>query len=304
MRKWSVSAHNCFRKCQRQYFFRHIMPHHNAKDEKRREAHLLRQFCSLDEWRGKLVHLALEKYFVPSLQEGNLISLDELMEQTWDLAEAQVQFSREKKYKQPDITKTKAGDLFLALKIDEYNINTGQEKFIQIADDIEKSYKFLYANSWLLNLLTNGDWYEAEPNLPFKFNQVTITAKLDLVMGYGDRKICVIDWKIGHSQTSDYSRQLYLYALAVIRNKRWSGYKLQDLLLIEANLLQNKFIKHAINISQELEIEDFLYRSISEIQAVTSDHKYNLDNLEDYEYANSPLSCEYCNFEQLCRSIA
>ena len=98
MPRWSISAHNCFKKCQRQYFFSNIMAHHNAKDEKRREAYLLKQLSSLDEWKGKLVHLALEKYFVPSLRESNLISLDDLINKTFALAEEQLQFSREKKY--------------------------------------------------------------------------------------------------------------------------------------------------------------------------------------------------------------
>lgn len=303
MKKWSISAHNCFQRCQRQYFFRHIMAHHNAKDEKRREAYLRKQLSSLDAWRGRLVHSALERYFVTSLQQGKVINCKELTQKTLDLAERQLEFSRQQKYSQAGITKTKAGDSYLALKVHEDTIEIEQQEIEIVFEDIKQCYQNLYDHQKFMDFLTNqADWYETEFRLSFKFDGVTIIGQPDLLVGYGDN-ICVIDWKTGKSKTADYSQQLYLYGLAVIKNYRWTNFDLSDLLLIEANLLQNKFTKHSIDKSQKIEMEELIDRSISDIQATTKDHKYNLNQLDNYDYAENPVSCRYCNFVSLCKSI-
>lgn len=306
MAKWSISGHNCFHRCQRQYFFRNIMAHHNAKkDPRRREAYLIKQLSSLSAWKGRLVHLALEKYFVPTLQNGNIISRDELTSRTLELAEQQLEFSQQRKYRQHGTTKTKVGDIFLALKAHEPEFDLDKQQVQEVFEDIETCYQNLYSHSRFMNFISEqADWYQTEFRLSFQFNNTTIVGQPDLLIGYGEGKICVIDWKTGRSTGSNYSRQLYLYGLAVIRNQKWLDYQLQDLLLVEANLLQNKFIKYTIDESQELEIEDFLDRSISKIKAVTGDRKYNLNDLKDYAYANSLSSCQHCNFKALCQSIS
>ena len=286
------------------------MAHHNAKkDPIRREAHLVKQVSSLEEWRGKLVHLALEKYFVSSLQMGNIITCEELTQKTLLLAKRQIEFSQQRKYRKDGITKTKAGDSFLALRIHEPESNFDEQQVEGILEDVRQCYRNLYASKKFIYFLTDtANWYETEFRLSFKFDGVNIAAQPDLIVGYNDSneeaKLCVIDWKVGRSQTSDYSKQLNLYGLSVINNYKWSEYQIEDVLLVEANLLLNKFDGRFLKKSQELEIEDFLYRSIYDIEAVTGNRKYNLDDLEDYDYANSPLSCKYCKFEQLCRSVA
>lgn len=278
------------------------MASHNAKDPIRHEAHILRQLCSLDEWRGKLVHLALERHFIPTLKQGTLISCSDLTKQTLDLAQKQFQFSEQRKYKEAGLTKTAAGDYFLALREHEYEMPVHQADLNAVFEQIRQCYRVLYSQTKFLSFLQSGDWYSAEPFLGFKFNGATINARLDLVIGYSNTKLCIIDWKIGSSKTSDYSQQLRLYAFAALQ--KWPRYKVEDLLLVEANLLQGKLVKHTVDATQLLKIEDFIYRSLLNVRALTSERKYSLEHLEDYEYANSPLSCEYCNFEQLCMRLA
>ena len=64
----------------------------------------------------------------------------------------------------------------------------------------------------------------------------------------------------------------------MVNSRRWSNYKVSDLLLVEAYLLQNKFIKHSIDTSQKQKIEALVSDSILNIEAVTDDHKYDLSN--------------------------
>ena len=281
------------------------MAHHNAKkDPIRREVYLIKQLSSLSAWRGRLVHLALEKYFVPSLENRNIISGDELTSKTLALAQKQLAFSRQKKYRQDGTTKTKAGDAFLALKIHEGDCHLERRQIETVFEDIKICYQNLYSHSRFIDFISKqADWYQTEFRLSFKSNQTTVVAQPDLVIGYGEKKICIIDWKTGRDRTYDRSKQLYLYALAVIKSNRWSNYELRDILLVEANLLQNKFIKYTLDRFQESEIEDFLADSISKIEAVTGDSKYDLDRLDDYAYASNPSSCQHCNFASMCQSL-
>ena len=306
MKKWSISAHNCFQICQRKYFFNYIMAHHNAKDLNRREAYLAKQLSSLDAWKGKLVHLALEKYFIPSLEQGNLISIAELEQQTFNIAQQQLEFSRQRKYQQKGITKSKAGEKYLALKIHEneakLSINSIENVFAEIKICYQHLYKYQAFIDFLIDRVT---WYMTELRLSFKLDRVTIVGQPDLLVGYGDRQIEIIDWKTGKNKSSDYSNQLYLYGLTVINSQRWSSYQLSDLLLVEASLYQNKFNQLSLDKAKKIELENFVRNSINNIKAVTGDRKYNLNDLKNYQYAENSRSCEYCNcnFKSICQRL-
>ena len=194
------------------------------------------------------------------------------------------------------------GDNFLALREHEYGIPISQTDINNFYKALKECYDFLYSHAQFLRFLQAGDRYFPEYLIQFKSNGCTLVAKLDLVMPYSSNKLCIIDWKVSRSQTTDYYKQLYFYALTALN--KWRNYKPEDLLLVEANLLQGKLVKHFVRQENLLQIEDFIYRSILDIRALTGDHKYNLDNLDDYEYTNSPMSCEYCKFERMCVRFA
>lgn len=298
MKLWSNSAHNCFRRCQRQYFFQKIMAWHNSRDPDRLEAHLLKQLRSLDQWQGNVIHQGLEYFFAPSLKRRPLITCDELIQRTCSLAREQFRFSENRQYKQDGATKSGAGRTFLALREHEYGMPTSEANVEAVCDAIRQSYRFLYSQERFMSFLQSGHWYEPEGLLNVSVNGVSISAKLDLAMGYGKTKLAIVDWKMGESRTADYSRQLRSYALVAL--KRWPRYSVSDLLLVEANLLQGKLTKHRVGPEELTEIQDFIYISWAAIQALAGDHKYDGQHIDDFSYANSPFSCEYCNFERLC----
>jgi hypothetical protein len=275
------------------------MASHNAKDPHRREAHVLRQLRSLEEWRGHLVHLAMERFFVPALKRRELISLDALTSQTLSLGERQFRFSEQGRYKDSGLTKKGVGDDFLALREHEYGIPVDQPKLIKIFEEIRQGYRFLYSQEKFLNFLKVGSWYSTESSLNFRVNGFSVVGQLDLVMGYSaGSKLLIVDWKVGRSETSDYSQQLRLYALAALH--RWPRYRVEDLMLVEANLLKGELTKHTVNERELLMTEDFIYRSCSDLKALTDGKGYDPEDLENYGYANSSTSCEFCKFQRLC----
>jgi hypothetical protein len=272
------------------------MAWHNARDVDRREAFLLSPLRGLAEWRGHVVHLALENYFVPSLKQRKMLSREALEAETLQLAERQFLYSQRGDYKREEADKQDPN--YLALREHEYGIAIRDEQIEEIRQQIRRCYDYLYSQTRFLDFLQHANWYSSEPRLDFYFEGQKIVAKLDLVVGYSNSKLCIIDWKIGESQTSDYSRQLQLYAMVAL--KKWASYKIGDLVLVEANLLQGEIIKHPIDDDGLLEIEDFIYCSLSEISALTGNRPYNEQDLGDYEYANSSDTCHFCKFERLC----
>ncbi len=257
---------------------------------------MLNKLRGLDEWRGHVVHLALEHHFVPSLKERRMLSCEELTAETLRLAERQFLFSQRGNYKKAEGDKN--GLDYLALREHEYGLAIRDDRLETIYQQIRQCYEFLYSQTRFLDFLQQANWYTSEPGLDFYLDGQKIIAKLDLVLSYRNSKLCIIDWKIGESQTSDYSRQLELYAMAAL--KKWPNFKVEDLLLVEANLLQGEIKKHSIDADGLLEIEDFIFRSLSDIKALTANRPYPEQELSDYDFANSPGSCHFCKFERLC----
>lgn len=220
------------------------------------------------------------------------------MEQTVALARAQWEFSEKGDYKKEGVTKTESHDDYLILREHEYGLPVSDVEFNTVLENARACYGYLYSHERFIKFLRDGAWYSSEPLLHFYVDGALAVARLDLVLGYGANKLCIIDWKIGESLTSDYSVQLRLYAYAALQ--KWPRYKAEDVLLVEANLLQGKLIKHKVDEDELLRTEDFVYRSLSDIKALDNGGGYKAQNLEDYGYAKSPLSCQFCNFERLC----
>ena len=252
----------------------------------------------LEEWRGHVVHQALETFFAPSLERGALIPCEELTEETLRMAEGQDRFSERGDYKKGGVTKSENKLSYLALREHEYGIPIGDDQLETIFEQIRQCYRFLYSETKFINFLRGGQWYAAEPSLPFRFDGQTCVAKLDLVLKYNHSKLCIVDWKVGESLTSDYSRQLQIYALAALQ--KWPGFEARDLLLVEANLLQERIKPYRISEEELLEVEDFIYRSLSDIKALIEGRSYEELDINDFAYANSPGSCHFCNFERPC----
>jgi hypothetical protein len=71
---------------------------------------VLKQLKTLDQWQGLLVHRGIEKLVVPLLSQDARPNWDQIIADTVSMAKRQREFSRERKYRDPAISKTKAGD--------------------------------------------------------------------------------------------------------------------------------------------------------------------------------------------------
>jgi hypothetical protein len=187
---------------------------------------------------------------------------------------------------------------FCALWEHENNLPISANLWKEMEDDVRECYSNLLRHSELLQHLSSGKWYASEMNLPFKLDGNTIGTKLDLAIFHPNGNLTIVDWKIGESETTNYSKQLSLYCLAAMN--RWANLEQGKIMLLEINPLVNRIKHHRMSERKILATEDFVFKSISQIKALIGDGNLNSQNLVDYEIARSSKTCEYCKFKPLC----
>ena len=297
---WSISSHNMMRRCQRQFFFAHIMASHNAKDADRKEAHLLKQLQHTPQWQGSIIHKVLELYFVPALLAKKSINVPFLLQAAREMAQRQFQFSQTAMYRGSDLTKTAAGNDYCVLFDHEYEHQITPSMLSDVDAVFEVCFTNLSQQSDLLSYLAQGRNYEVECLYKFNMEDAQVQAKIDLLFWRDDTHPVVVDWKVSASDTSNYKRQLAVYALAVINNFKKRAIPAENIDLIEVNLLENKVRHHSFSTAELEEAEAFVYNSISDMQALRGNEDFKGQDIDAFEITENGTTCLHCNFFRLC----
>lgn len=299
--KWSYSADSMMRRCPRMLAYAHIVASHNARDAIRHEAFILKQVHQLPAWQGQVVHIILKTTFLEHLRTGAPLDTAHLAEEAIALAKRQFAFSASQAYRQAGQTKAAAGVDYCALAIHEFRQPFIPETLDAIYSTITNCFANLTLQHGLLDLLYSAHHHLAEMPLTFSLADHTITATPDLICFDNAGRAIVVDWKIAGSDSSDYARQLHIYALALARSGRWPGLQPEDVLLYEANLLKNVVRQHAVDRAIIDATEDFIYRSSTKLNGLVGDGTYQSLDLDELDVAERPGTCAYCNFASLCR---
>lgn len=300
--RWSYSLHGMMKRCQRQLVFAHVVASPTSKEPERHEAYLLKQLQQISAWQGNLVHKVLAREIPLILQTKQSLDASALTDRVMCLAQRQFAFSSAHSYRQPGTTKTRTGDDYCALFAHEYGQEITDNCVARASEAATLCFGNLISQKDFLHLLYAGSRHVAEPRLNVRFDGSSLMAVPDLVFASNDGCLSVVDWKIGNSETSDYTYQLLVYALAVVLCGLWARVCEQGLNLYEVNLLRNYVRKHHIDQERLREAEDFIYRSLVDLEAIVSEITYANLNLDDFEVAQRPTTCQYCNFNRLCES--
>jgi hypothetical protein len=299
--KWSISAHRCFQRCQRQYYFSNIMAYHNTNDKRRREAYILKQLQNLPAWRGRLFDKGIERFVIPAIKNGEFIDFEQVTQQTIELAHQQFAFSKARKYRDPGTKKGAAGDEFCALFPHEYGLGVSHEEFESVLQDIVCCFENLQRLAEFLDYIRQRKWYGVQRTLSFNLDEVAVEGRPDLLFFRGEGQLTIIDWKTESNETSDNRPQLLAYALGAIRG--WPQARLEELEIYEANVMKDEVRRHHVTERDLLETEDFIFSSIFRIRSLIQGGKFSDQHPEDYELANSPNTCQYCSFRKLCLEV-
>jgi len=300
---WSFSSDRSFRQCQRAYFFKGIAACHNGKDPMRREAFVLKQLKGLDLWRGSVVHTAIQRYVVPTLKNRTPIDWDDIIRQAQALAERQFAFSKSRRYRDNTLTKSKAGDDYCALTFHEQPDGTTEEHVREAIAGIEAALRNLSKMGDLLKYIQGRPKYFCELPVPVNYNGANVNGQIDLMFFRGYNQPTIIDWKCYDSISgSDASLQTALYAWLLCKNTKWSVTAPESVELIEVRLGRDPgLIRHRFDAARFEELEDRIFQSVEEIQALCGDGSYANQDLAEYAFANNPNSCAFCTFRKLCQ---
>ncbi len=298
--RWSFSTDRDFRRCQRQFFFKHIAASHAPTGGWRREAFILRQLKTLELWRGTVIHEGVQHYVVPALRKGSPLDWNELTEQTLRRAEEQLAFSAEKRYREPGVTKGEQ-ESFCALVPHETGQGVSKEEFERVCGEIRRAFQRLAGLSELWEELLGRKDCHPEKKLWVTFDGVNIMVQLDLVFERKLGRPTIIDWKsyeVGGD--TDARLQTALYGWALWRSKFYDISAPDNIELLECQVQDGVIIKHEC--SQEVfdEVEDYIYRSLRRIFSLCQSKKLNEANLQDFAFTENPNNCEHCAFRGLC----
>jgi hypothetical protein len=316
---WSVSRERMFDECRRKYYFHYYLSWGGWKRGAplvSREAFKLKRLVPLALWRGQLVHYVISKVLQSMRAKGRIPEIRAVIDYTVERFEAQLDFSRQKKYL---ITPKRSGKKlnidWIALFEHEYGKSYLPERLEKAKLECITSIESLFASPLLADIAETdpGGWFiedldHAEFSQSFEIDGVTVYAKTDFMFRGTDGCFNIVDWKTnrprgdeGVPANEDNRVQLGVYgyyASAILSEP------LERLRLLEVNLLEGGLVKeHPIDDQSLALFREHIESGIAKFSKV----------LVDADVArNEPLSpnhfpriengrCAFCNFYRICR---
>jgi PD-(D/E)XK nuclease superfamily len=252
-------------------------------------------------WRGSVIHEGIQHYVVPALRKGDALDWGLLTEQTIQRAKAQLTFSKQKRYREPGISKTKHED-FCALIPHESGNGVTAEEFNKVCTEIRTAFQRLESLSVLWKPLLGRKDCKAEHQIWVEFDDVKIMVQIDLLFERSLGHPTIIDWKsyeVGGD--TDARLQTALYGWALWKSKLFDDlHSAENIELLECQVQDGVVIKHECSLEVFDELEDHLYRSLNRIFSLCRSKKLIEARLQDFAFTDNPNNCEHCTCRQLC----
>lgn len=307
--KWSFSQYVTFRECPRKWYFAYKLAHSRAtKEPIKKEAFRLSKLQSVESWRGNLVDKVISKIIIPSVSQNSIISLDQSLSEAKERFDKELLFAREECWRNPGV-KT-SDEYYAAIQgLEEAN---AQDLLDQAWSDIETAVTNFYdtdsdemAEIW--GFLQRATYLKPQERLGFKFYDIYVTCKPDLILLFSDEEPLIIDWKVHKFGVKDYRRQLALYALALTESSfskkfpmELAGVEPADVRIREVQLLTKHVHKYDLSDFEITEIKNLIAASAREMQLVLADKD------DGFSYLDVPVTeygekCRGCSFQDICR---
>jgi hypothetical protein len=302
--KWSFSMDRCVRRCEREAFLQYKAAWHNSRDPVRREAFLSKQVKTLELWQGSLVHRGIELFVIPAFEQRRSVNWDAAIAGTLAMADRQLAFSAARRYREKGMSKAKAGDDYCALVGHETAEGMSADKYSGVQKIVERSLLNLSQMSELLDEIgaANKRWPELELRLTYDIARIEV--RMDLLFFRSFGKPTIVDWKVSEAMGgSDADLQMALYAWALCQNRSWRVEQAQDCELVEVQLLTQDVLRHRCRPETLNGLEDRIYRSVNMMESLGLGRKYDLQDLDDYDFARNPNSCALCSQRGLCQQL-
>lgn len=310
--RWSFSSYRQFNVCKRQWFYHNKMANANAtKDPARKEAAILRQLQSLNAWRGSMVDYIIGQEVIPYLRQGIWPQYKTVVETMKQLFQEQYAFAKDQKYREVGITKSKAGEQFLAL----YDLEYAPEKINR--DTLNQAYleatqalKNLFANQHFLEYLRSASQLVTQrQDLQIKYNEhFTITAIPDLLIFLDNPfRLHIVDWKVHSRANRTYEEQLFLYAWVLKKCARPRDFPpelenlpITEIQLTEYQLLTNEVRDYTITQKDIDNLEQNIAQSVEAMMLTQAHLKYPQLDITRFPVNRTEANCAGCRFRKIC----
>jgi len=279
----------------------------HSKDTDRYEAYILKQLGSIHSWRGKLVDYVIETLLVPNFNENIVPPFKEIERLVSVLMKKQLQFAKQRKYRDPKLTKKEAGNSYCALREIEWSEELESESLNKIKQQVIVSLKNLLKSDLMKTLLAPDSILVAQKNLYFKFQDVNIICRPDLIVYFRNNPPLIIDWKVYYHRVENARMQLGVYAIALTECIPTDPFLKHfddptEIKLIEYQLLKDFQRKYRLTTSDVDDIKDYIKTTSKEMFKLKGNKKYHEFNINQFERISNTEFCKYCNFKTLCKN--
>jgi hypothetical protein len=323
--QWSHSIDGVLQKCPRQFWFRQIYASYRAKwNSEKRNAYILANVNTVEQWRGNVIHDIIANFVIPFIQENQEIpSKNNIYREADFLAKKRLDFSRQQRYFEEDMTKKKATDsktgycYYTVLWEDMFQESISQITVHEALEQIHRSIDNLLSISDILQSLINSSWIAVEASVRYKQSDIPITGRIDLAyLSSSTGKLNLIDWKISQHQNHDYAPQLWLYAYLLSQVDQYTGngsyipraiphlVTEADKQLYEINLLTAEVIEYEWDERRSREVKERLFKAIRKLRVILDGRSHKKINGAEFSVAKSSQTCIKCPFRAPCQNLS
>jgi len=304
---WSISESKAFRRCQRQWYFKHCVANANAtKNPLRRRAYVLSKLQSISGWRGTLVDTVISTVLIPALNRKQTTTLQQLKARARVLFDAQLQCAREHRLHEPDFSLKDTGENFAAFHCMEYDREIPDAEIVRAWDEVDRALSSLFNLDQVRTALKTAKYLVAQRALTVAHSGVTVRAVPDVIAFYDASPPAIIDWKVHVFGLHEAWLQLGTYALALAEGKPHKDFpvmgqwKPDDIRLMEVQLLNGVVREHRVEVDRLADIHDYIAHSVNEILLVTEGRDNADMRPEDFGVTRDPDHCRRCPFRSIC----
>ena len=304
--KWSKSAGQCFRRCQKQWFYRHCLANANAKDPLRREAYLLGKLQSIPQWRGSIVDATIGATVIRALRKGQSTTLGAAQRFAMRRFDAQLECAKAHRLREPGFRPAAARD-FAAFRSMEYEGHIPDEEIERARQEVNDALSAIFHMEEVKALIKAGDQLIDQRSLSFRIAGVSVQAIPDLIVLYSDRPPVILDWKVHGFGLFDAFQQLLLYAMALTRCKPHRDFpaslaevSVEEIELLEVQLLSRVVRRHPVGEGDIDRLEHDIATSAYSMRRLLNGQKPVEIDAHELEGAYGPEACARCQYQKMC----
>ncbi|HJT29530.1 MAG TPA: PD-(D/E)XK nuclease family protein [Pyrinomonadaceae bacterium] len=304
--RWSFSHSRTFGRCPRQWFFATQLAKWNRRDPLAREAFLLSKLQSVSAWRGSLVDGVICDEVIPALRTGAVVSRQRVLTAAKERFDRQLDFARNKRWREAGMTAQKAGNSYVAL----YALEYGEEIEAELETawiEVEQALTHFLEMSELLRTLRKASQLIPQRSLLFRHSGVNVMARPDLIAIFRSGPPLIIDWKVHTFGAKDYRLQLALYAIALNRCRPHRDFPIdlrshspQDIKLFEAQLLTKQLRPYCLTEQDIRNAENYISVTATRMWLAVRSVSNEVITYNEMPVTIFPDTCQRCPFRSIC----